>query len=133
MGEEIRHHSTRVRRRRRHKSSVTNINIFAMTSSPEVATEPAAPAPVPAPPPVPPAEHEDEDLFGERLVSSEWLERRAKRLENQEQELNDVRAELGRHHTAVTRLQQDAARWFKLVLRLKASGRIESPIHYARA
>jgi hypothetical protein len=28
---------------------------------------------------VPPAEHEDEDLFGERLVSSEWLERRAKR------------------------------------------------------
>jgi len=87
MSEEIRHHSTRVKRRRRHKSSVTNINIFAMTSSPEVATEPAVPAPVPALPPVPPAEHEDEDLFGERLVSSEWLERRAKRLEKQEQEL----------------------------------------------
>src|SRR4029078_7525919 len=87
MSEEIPHHSTRGKRRRRHKSSVTNINIFAMTSSPEMATEPATPAPVPAPPPVPPAEHEDEDLFGERLVSSEWLERRAKRLENQEQEL----------------------------------------------
>ena len=87
MSEEIRHHSTRVKRRRRHKSSVTNINIFAMTSSPEVAAQPAAAAPVPASTAVPPAEHEDEDLFGERLVSSEWLERRAKRLEKQEQEL----------------------------------------------
>ena len=94
MSEEIRHHSTRVRRRRRHKSSVTNINIFAMTSSPEVAAQPAAPAPVPAH--VPPAEHGDENLFGERLVSSEWLERRAKRLEKQEQEIKQRTLELER-------------------------------------
>src|SRR6187551_2360528 len=85
MGEEIRHHSTRVRRRRRHKSSVTNINIFAMTSSPEVVAQPALP--VPAAAPAPSVEHEDDDLFGERMVSTEWLERRAKRLEKQEQEL----------------------------------------------
>ena len=96
MSEEIRHHSTRVRRRRRHKSSVTNINIFAMTSSPEVAAQPAAPAHGPDPLPSPPAEHEDEDLFGERLVSSEWLERRAKRLEKQEQELKQRALEIER-------------------------------------
>ena len=96
MSEEIRHHSTRVKRRRRHKSSVTNINIFAMTSSPEVAAQPVAAAPVPAPAAVPPAEHEDEDLFGERLVSSEWLERRAKRLEKQEQEVKQRALELER-------------------------------------
>lgn len=76
MGEEIRHHSTRVRRRRRHKSSVTNINIFAMTSSPEAAAQPTVPL-----------GHEEDDLFGERMVSREWLERRAKRLEKQDQEL----------------------------------------------
>ena len=87
MGEEIRHHSTRVRRRRRHKSSVTNINIFAMTSSPEVGAQPALPVPAAAPALAPPVEHEDDDLFGERMVSTEWLERRAKRLEKQEQEL----------------------------------------------
>ena len=79
MGDEIRHHSTRVRRRRRHKSSVTNINIFAMTSPPEVAAQPAipvpAPTPAPAPTPTPSVEREDDDLFGERLVSTEWLER----------------------------------------------------------
>jgi len=57
MGEEIRHHSTRVRRRRRHKSSVTNINIFAMTSSPEVVAQPALPVPAAAPAPAPSVEH----------------------------------------------------------------------------
>ena len=80
MGEEIRHHSTRVRRRRRHKSSVTNINIFAMTSSPEVVAQPALP--VPAAAPAPSVEHEDDDLFGERMVSTEWIERRAKRADD---------------------------------------------------
>jgi uncharacterized protein (DUF3084 family) len=83
MGEEIRHHSTRVRRRRRHKSSVTNINIFAMTSSPEAVAQPAVSLSALAPA----VEHEEDDLFGERMVSTEWLERRAKRLEKQEQEL----------------------------------------------
>jgi hypothetical protein len=84
MSEDFKQHSTRVRRRRRHKSSVTNINIFALGAGGEL--------PVPAEQPVaPPAEAEDDDLFGERLVSSEWLERRAKRLEKQEQDLK-VRA-----------------------------------------
>jgi septin family protein len=96
MSEEIRHHATRVRRRRRHKSSVTNINIFAMTSSPEAAVQPATPAPVLGPAPVPSAEHEDEDLFGERLVSPEWLGRRAKRLEKQEQEIKHRALEIER-------------------------------------
>ena len=105
MSEEIRHHSTRVKRRRRHKSSVTNINIFAMTSSPEVAAQPAAPAPVTAPAAVPPAEHEDEDLFGERLVSSEWLERRAKRLEKQEQELKQRALEIERREAELEERQ----------------------------
>ena len=90
MGE-FQHHSKRVRRRRRHKTSVTNINVFAMTSSTEAVEQPAdllpALAPAPTPAPAPSGEHEDEDLFGERLVSPEWLERRAKRLEKQEQEL----------------------------------------------
>ncbi len=92
MSEEIRHHSTRVRRRRRHKSSVTNINIFAMTPPPEAVAQTAAPASTPAL--VAPAEQEDEDIFGERLVSSEWLERRAKRLEKQEQEIKQRTLEL---------------------------------------
>jgi len=80
MSEEIRHHSTRVRRRRRHKTSVTNINVFALGTGPEEA--PQTPAASPAV-----HNHEDEELFGERMVSSEWLERRAKRLEKQEQDL----------------------------------------------
>jgi predicted RNase H-like nuclease (RuvC/YqgF family) len=80
MSEDFKHQSARVKRRRRHKSSVTNINIFALSAGqdPAVAAGEA---------PAPPAEAQDEDLFGERLVSAEWLERRAKRLENQEQEL----------------------------------------------
>ena len=89
MAEDIRHHSTRVKRRRRHKSSVTNINIFALTPGAEGASQPIPAAP-------PPAEHEDEDLFGERIVSSEWLERRAKRLEKQEQEVKQRTLELER-------------------------------------
>lgn len=79
MAEESRHHSTRVRRRRRHKTSVTNINVFALASGPDEATQ--TPSAIPAP------DREDEELFGERMVSSEWLERRAKRLEKQEQDL----------------------------------------------
>jgi septin family protein len=96
MGDEIRHHSTRVRRRRRHKSSVTNINIFAMTSLPEVAAQPAIPVPAPALTPTPSVEREDDDLFGERLVSTEWLERRSKRLEKQEQEIKQRTLEVER-------------------------------------
>ena len=88
MSEEIRHHSTRVKRRRRHKSSVTNINIFALTAGAEA----VRPAEVPAPA-VP---TDEEDLFGERMVSTEWLERRAKRLEKQEQEVKQRALELER-------------------------------------
>jgi len=99
MSEEIRHHSTRVRRRRRHTSSVTNINIFAMSSSPEATAQPGV-AP-PAPTAAPPAEGDDEDLFGERLVSSEWLERRAKRLEKQEQELKQRTLEIERREAEI--------------------------------
>ena len=96
MAEDFKHHSTRVRRRRRHKSSVTNINIFALTPGSESVAPGAVPAP-PAPPvPVPPAQAEDDDLFGERLVSSEWLERRATRLEKQEQELKQRTLEIER-------------------------------------
>jgi hypothetical protein len=84
MAEDIRHRSTRVRRRRRHKTTVTNINVFALGTGvdPVEATAAGTPAELPRSP-----EAEDEDLFGERMVSSEWLERRAKRLEKQEQEL----------------------------------------------
>ena len=89
MAEDIRHHSTRVKRRRRHKSSVTNINIFALTPGAEDASQLVTA-------PAPPAEHEDEDLFGGRIVSSEWLERRAKRLEKQEQEVKQRTLELER-------------------------------------
>jgi hypothetical protein len=94
MGQEFQHHAKRVRRRRRHKTSVTNINVFAVSTG----AEPAAPesgahavpaASAAAPEPVRSAGFEDEDLFGERLVSPEWLERRAKRLEKQEQELRE--------------------------------------------
>ena len=75
MDEDIRHHSKRVRRRRRHKTSVTNINVFALGAEPAA---PAAPAvPVAPAEPVTSPHQEDEDLFGERLVSPEWLERRS--------------------------------------------------------
>jgi hypothetical protein len=99
MDEEFRHHAKRVRRRRRHKTSVTNINVFALSAG----VEPAAPAETAAPSvsaaPSEPAllvDREDEDLFGERLVSPEWLERRAKRLEKQEQELKQRALEIER-------------------------------------
>ena len=79
MADEIRHHSTRVRRRRRHRSSVTNINIFALAGGD---------SPPPGDAGALAAEAADEDgVLGTRMVSSEWLERRAKRLEKQEQEL----------------------------------------------
>ena len=87
MAEDFKHHSTRVRRRRRHKSSVTNINIFALNSGSEAVASDLVPGAPAAPAPATPVEVEDNDLFGEQLVSSEWLERRAKRLEKQEQEL----------------------------------------------
>jgi septin family protein len=91
MTEDIRHHSTRVKRRRRHKSSVTNINIFALTPGAD-GSIPVIPAPVQAPPV--PAEVEEEALGG--VVSSEWLERRAKRIEKQEQEIRERTFELER-------------------------------------
>jgi hypothetical protein len=71
---------------------VTNINVFALSSGVESAG-PAAPA---AQEPIGSAELEDEDLFGERLLSPEWLERRAKRLEKQEQELKQRAVEIER-------------------------------------
>jgi hypothetical protein len=70
---------------------VTNINVFAVSTG----AEPAAPessahaAPAALPDPARSTRFEDEDLFGERLVSPEWLERRAKRLEQQEQGLRE--------------------------------------------
>lgn len=91
MGQEFQHHAKRVRRRRRHKTSVTNINVFAVSTGaepagPETSAQPVLAA---APEPARSTGFEDEDLFGERLVSPEWLERRAKRLETQEQELRE--------------------------------------------
>src|SRR5262245_14344119 len=80
MDEDFQHHSKRVRRRRRHKTTVTNINVFALGASAEHAQPEASPPPVAS-------GADDEDLFGERMVSTEWLERRAKRLEAQEQDL----------------------------------------------
>ena len=68
---------------------MTNINVFALGASAEP-EEPAA-----SPPPVP-REVGGEDLFGERMVSTEWLERRAKRLEKQEQELKQRALEIER-------------------------------------
>jgi hypothetical protein len=96
MGEEFQHQSKRVRRRRRHKTSVTNINVFALGAGtdPVVSLEPGAPAALPEPARL--VDLEDEDLFGERLVSPEWLERRAKRLEKQEQELKQRALEVER-------------------------------------
>jgi type IV secretory pathway VirB10-like protein len=92
MTEDIRHHSTRVKRRRRHKSSVTNINIFALTPGAE-GSIPEIPAPVQAAPV--PAEVEEEEALG-GVVSSEWLERRTKRIEKQEQEIRERTFELER-------------------------------------
>jgi hypothetical protein len=89
MAEDIRHHSARVKRRRRHRSSVTNINIFALAPGTEDPSQPGQP-------PAPSATREDDDLFGERMVSSEWLDRRAKRLEKQEQEVKQRALELER-------------------------------------
>jgi hypothetical protein len=90
MNEENKHHSSRVRRRRRpSKPAVTNINIFALAPANECAA-PAAEAASTSP------EHDDEDLFGERMVSSEWLDRRGKRLEKQEQELRQRTLEIER-------------------------------------
>jgi glycosyltransferase involved in cell wall biosynthesis len=40
---------------------------------------------------------------------------------SRERELNNLQAELGRQRTAVTKLQQDVARWFRLVVRLRES------------
>jgi DNA repair exonuclease SbcCD ATPase subunit len=97
MDEDFRHHSRRVRRRRRPKSSVTNINIFALTAG----AEPVRPAEVPAPA-VP---TDEEDLFGERMVSTEWLERRAKRLEKQEQELKQRALEIERREAELEERQ----------------------------
>ena len=82
MSEEIRHGSTRVRRRRRHKSSVTNINIFALAP---VAASHATPVRAPE---IEPAE------TSETLVSPQWLERRNKKLDLLEQELRRRAAEL---------------------------------------
>ena len=89
MDGELQHHSKRVRRRRRHKTTVTNINVFALGASADHAQPEASP---------PPARSgaDDEDLFGERMVSTEWLERRAKRLEKQEQELKQRALEIER-------------------------------------
>jgi hypothetical protein len=68
----------RVRRRRR--PNVTNINIFAL-------------APVSAPQTLPAFEDEPEERE-ETLVSSEWLERRSKRLDAFEQDLRRRSGEL---------------------------------------
>ena len=89
MDEDFRHSSKRVRRRRRHKTTVTNINVFALGG-------PADPARPEAGLPPALAAAEEEDLFGERLVSPEWLERRAKQLEKQEQEIQTRALELER-------------------------------------
>jgi DNA repair exonuclease SbcCD ATPase subunit len=89
MEEDFRHHSKRVRRRRRHKTTITNINVFAVGASADPAQPEAIPPPVAA-------GADDEDLFGERMVSTEWLERRAKRLEKQEQELKQRAVEIER-------------------------------------
>jgi hypothetical protein len=73
-----------VKRRRRPKPAVTNINIFALGPS---GTAEAAPA-----------RHEQEiepqAEPEETLVSSQWLERRSKRLDKYEQELRQRGLEL---------------------------------------
>ena len=80
MGDESGNPSSPVRRRRRPKPSVTNINIFALGSG--GAAEGGS-------------EHSEPDVGREEtLVSSEWLERRSKRLDAYEQELRQRAAEL---------------------------------------
>jgi hypothetical protein len=82
MADDNRPRHQRVRRRRHPKPSVTNINIFTLAptaeGAPAVATSTSV-TPVDAP--------EEDDLFGEQVVSSEWLERRSKRIEKQEEEV----------------------------------------------
>ena len=70
---------------------MTNINVFALSAGAEPAAPLASATLGALPEPARSAHIEDDDLFGERLVSPEWLERRAKRLEKQEQDLK-VRA-----------------------------------------
>jgi uncharacterized protein (DUF3084 family) len=89
MDEDVKHQTTHVRRRRRHRTTVTNITIFALGSGVHAGQTRAVEAPTCA-------QVEDEDLSGERLVSSEWLERRAKRFEKQEQELKQRALEIER-------------------------------------
>jgi Skp family chaperone for outer membrane proteins len=72
--------SSPVRRGRRPKPSVTNINIFALGASGKADAAPKHAEP----------EREAE----ETLVSSAWLERRSKRLDAYEQELRQRAAEL---------------------------------------
>ncbi|HEY3105451.1 MAG TPA: hypothetical protein VGJ49_01510 [Gaiellaceae bacterium] len=70
-----------VRRRRRPKPTVTNINMFWLGATPGAETAPARP--------------EAEVVEPEQtLVSSEWLERRGKRLDAYEQELRQRGLEL---------------------------------------
>jgi chromosome segregation ATPase len=73
-----------VKRRRRPKQAVTNINIFALGPSGTEA------APVRREDEIEPEQAEPE----ETLVSSEWLERRSKRLDKYEQELRQRVLEL---------------------------------------
>src|SRR5437773_2582440 len=69
-----------VRRRRRPKPTVTNINMFWLGATPVAESAPARLEP----------EVEPEQT----LVSSEWLERRSKRLDAYEQELRQRALEL---------------------------------------
>ncbi len=80
---------------------MTNINVFALSAGAEPAARLAPAAPEALPEPARPAHLEDEDLFGERLVSPEWLERRAKRLEKQEQDLKLRALEIERREIAL--------------------------------
>jgi hypothetical protein len=61
---------------------VTNINIFALAPTPEGAPVVASSASV-----APVDLLEEDDLFGEQVVSSDWLERRSKRIDKQEEEV----------------------------------------------
>jgi Skp family chaperone for outer membrane proteins len=73
-----------VKRRRRPKQAVTNINIFAL--GPSGTAEPA--------PTQRESEAEPHAEPEETLVSSQWLERRSKRLDKYEQELRQRALEL---------------------------------------
>ncbi|MEO8290306.1 MAG: hypothetical protein ABI649_04855 [Gaiellaceae bacterium] len=94
MPDDNRAQNARVRRRRRQKPSVTNINIFALAPPAEGAPTIAAQSAVVS---VDPREHDD--LFGEHVVSSEWLERRSRRLEKQEQEVKQRALEVERRES----------------------------------